>query len=173
MEPLLKLDQCAQRALVVVGQRDGNGPFLAVADRRPRRGFDVSRERGPAPGRLEVEGEERNLAVVNFGYGREHPRRNVRRACSRFGVHDDGVPSALRETPRHGQADGTAADDDHVVAHRAPASSSARRSASVACAGYRDAERASVDELPHARRGDPGNGHDRDAHGVGDRGHAD
>ena len=81
----------------------------------PGRFAQLRGERWPRLRAAQPELEQRELAGVRLGDGREHARRDVRRAASELAAleHPNDMP-ALRRAPRDGEPDDAPADDDDV-----------------------------------------------------------
>ncbi len=111
---LLEGVQFAQMRPVVGVQRDGERAAAPEAGVPAARFLQLLDERRIAGGGGEVEPEQRLLAVVQFGDGGQHARRDLCGSAARRGIgHGDRQP-ALRGPPRGDQADDAAPDDEDV-----------------------------------------------------------
>ena len=106
--------QFTQMRAVVGVERDGERAAGAVADGLSARLLQLGDEGGIAPGGFQIEAEQRLLAVVQFGDGGEHARRDLRGAAARLRIGDGDPQPALRRTPGRDQADDSAPDDEDV-----------------------------------------------------------
>lgn len=111
---LLESVQFAQMRPVVGVQRDGERAAGAEAGVPAARLLQLGHERGIAGGGGEVEPEQHLLAVVQFGDGGQHARRDLSGAAARFGVGDRDAQPPLGGPPRRDQADDSAPDHEDV-----------------------------------------------------------
>ena len=90
------------------GLRISGGHSAALLELRGK-----ARPKGPP---LEVEGQERLLAEVGLGHGREHPRGDAGRArARRVALDDEHRYACLRRSPRTRQSDDSGPHHDEVV----------------------------------------------------------
>lgn len=111
---LLEGVQLPQMGAVVGVQRDGQRSAGSEAGLPAARRLQLRDELRIAGGRGEVEAEQQLLAVVQFGDGGQHARRDLGGAAARTGIgHGHGQP-ALGRPPRRDQADDAAPDDEDI-----------------------------------------------------------
>ena len=110
----LELVEVLQGGVVVGVAGHGQGAGGPVADRAAGGVLDLGREAGPAGGRLEVQGQQGALAVVDLGDRGQHPGGGPGRAPAR-GLVDHGHRQAgLGGPPGDAEADDPAPDHDGV-----------------------------------------------------------
>ncbi|CAM3381145.1 hypothetical protein STAL104432_21250 [Streptomyces albus] len=114
--PLLEGVEFPQVGAVVGVEGDGEGAAGAVADAGAGGVFEFGDEVRVPGGGGEVEVEQRFLAVVEFGDGGEHARRDLGGAAAGFGVGDGDGQAALGGPPGGDEADDAAAEDEDVGA---------------------------------------------------------
>jgi hypothetical protein len=108
--------QFAQVGPVVGVERDGERAAPAVAEVVSGGLGQLGGEAGVAAGGLQVQREQRLLAVVQFGDGGQHPGRHPGGPAAGFGIHHGDGETAQGGPPGGDQSDEPTADDQDVGA---------------------------------------------------------